>query len=193
MDYYSGGNEPSQLSSLPVTDGGLDAVRATLRNMVAIVRKYKSDAGTINAARQILTTAGIRDVRAAKSQTIAAEQAWVRDNIAYVPDPRDVEMLQTPPQSLSIGTGDCDDKAILLATLLETLGFTTRFMAVGGYGEEWADGGDEWCGGAEPPYSHVLAQVRMGSNTWLCLETIVSDAVPGWCPPGIAVLMVAHV
>lgn len=170
-------------------------MRRTLRDMVAIVRKYRSDAGTINVARQVLTASGIRDVRSMKAAAITAEQQFVRDTIAYVPDPRDVEMLQTPPQTLSIGTGDCDDKSILVACLLETIGFTTRFMAVGGLGAEWANGGDDWCGSPDstPPYSHVLAQVRMGGNSWLCLETIVAGAVPGWCPPGIDVLMVAHV
>lgn len=193
MDYYSGSVAPAQLADLPTTDNGLDAVRSTLRNMVAITRKYKRDAGTINVARTVLRACGIPDVRSAKAATIACLQGWVRDSIIYVPDPRDVEMLQTPPQTLSIGTGDCDDKAILTATLLETIGFDTRFMAVGGLGAEWADGGDAWCSGDNPPYSHVLAQVRMGADTWLCLETIVAGAAPGWCPPGIAVLMVAHV
>jgi transglutaminase-like putative cysteine protease len=193
LDYYSGATAPAQLSSLPVTDNGLDAVRSTLRDMVAIARMYKRDAGTINVARQILVGSGIQDVRKSKPASIAAIQGWVRDHIAYVPDPRDVEMLQTPPQTLSIGTGDCDDKAILTATLLETIGFETRFMAVGGTGAEWSNDGNDWCGSPQPPpYSHVLAQVRMGQS-WLCLETIVAGKGPGWCPKGIAVLMVHHV
>lgn len=193
MDYYASQAIPSQLNPLPTTDNGIDAVRKTLRDMVAIVRKYRSDAGTIDTARRVLTACGIKDVRAQKSQSIACLQGWVRDSIAYVPDPREVEMIQTPPRTLDIGTGDCDDKAILVATLLETVGFDTRFMAVGGNGLEWA-GGDPMAAqyDGRPPYSHVLAQVRMGQG-WLCLETIVDSAVPGWCPPGIQVLMVAHV
>lgn len=193
MDYYSAAAVPSQLSTLPVTAEGVDAIRKTLRDMVAIVRKYRSDAGVGAVARQILIAGGVRDARAQKQLAILLIQNFVRDHIVYVPDPRDVEMLQTPPRTLQIGTGDCDDKAILVATMLETLGFSTRFMAVGGTGAEWADGGDEWCGSGKPPYSHVLAQVRVGSGHWVCLETIVSSAQPGWCPKGIQVLMVAHV
>jgi len=181
--------------------------------MVAIARKYKSDAGTLTVARQIITGCGIKDVRAQKIQTITCIQNWVRDNIIYVPDPRDTELLQTPPQTLSIGTGDCDDKSILVATLLETLGFTTRYVAVGGSGPGWAGDEDEssesnviaqwqdWNDQNPPPYSHVLAQVqyagapysRLWGGKWLCLETIVAGKGPGWCPPGVQVLMPAHI
>ncbi len=193
MDYYSAAAVPSQLGTLPVTADGADAVRQTLRDMVAIVRKYRSDAGIGTVARQILVAGGIKDARSQKSLSISLLQHFVRDRIIYMPDPRDVEMLQTPVRTLQIGTGDCDDKSILVATLLETVGFTTRFAAVGGSGPEWADGGDSWCGNSRPPYSHVLAQVRVGNGNWLCLETIVNGAEPGWCPKGIQVLMVAHV
>lgn len=190
LDLYSAAAAPSITDTLPADD--TSAVKATLKQMVAIVRKYKADATTINAARMILTSAGIKDFRSQKSQGIAALQHWVRDNIVYVADPRGVELLQTPPRTLQLQTGDCDDKSILLAALLETVGCATRFMAVGGTGAEWSNDGDDWDAMGDPPYSHVLPQVRMG-NSWLCLETIVASAEPGWCPPGIEIMMVAHI
>lgn len=201
MDFYSAANVPAQVGSLPETNGGIDAVRETLRTMVAIVRKYKSDAGTINVARQVLRAAGITDGRSQRVQSVRALQHFVRDRIVYLSDPRGIELLQTPPQTLSIGTGDCDDKSILIATLLETVGFDTRFLAVGGTGREWANGGDDWDAMGNPPYSHVLTQVqipeapysKLWGGRWLCLETIVPGADAGWCPKGIEVFMVAHV
>jgi len=201
LDYYTGAAAPALLGTLPVTDDGVDAVRETLRTMVAIVRKYKSDAGTINVARQIIRSSGITDTRKQKLQTIQAIQSFVRDHIVYVADPRGIELLQTPPQTLKLGTGDCDDKAILTATLLETLGFTLRFLAVGGNGKEWSNGGDDWDSMDLPPYSHVLAQVQyagapysnLWGGQWMCLETIVPGANAGWCPSGIQVMMVAHI
>jgi transglutaminase-like putative cysteine protease len=187
----------SQLESLPVTDNGLDAVRATLRKMAAIIRKYSSDVTTLNTARQILTANGITDIRPQKKQAIAALQGWVRDHIVYVYDPRNTELLQTPPQTLSIGTGDCDDKTMLLLAMLESVGFTTELLAVGGTGAGWQSD----CGGstgAPPPYSHVLGAVRYGALTgrypkfldgWVTLETIVPGARPGYMPPGVKVVM----
>jgi len=161
----------AHLNELP---SGIDGVRATLKRMVQIVRRYKSDQTTIGAARGILKSAATeRDA----GSMIAALQGWVRDKIMYVADPTDLEMLQTPPRTLTVMTGDCDDKAILLATFLESVGLKTRFEAIG------VNGG---------PYSHVLLSVRYG-NKWLPLETIVPGAPPGWFPPDATSLMVAHV
>jgi transglutaminase-like putative cysteine protease len=189
---YAQANAPAILDTLPETDGGLDAVRKTLRLMVAIVRRYRTDAACVNIARQILVGRGIRDVRHEKPNCIRHLHGWVRDTIVYVPDPQEVELLQTPPQTLTIGTGDCDDKAMLLATLLATCGFATRFKAVGGIGEEWSGQEDEPGESGDPSYTHVFAEVRLGTR-WLGLDAIVATSYPGWEPPNIGCLMVAHV
>lgn len=55
---------------------------------------------------------------------------FVRDQIRYVKDPDGAEFLHTPEWVLKIGAGDCDDKAILLAALLLSIGHTPRFIAV---------------------------------------------------------------
>lgn len=186
-----------QVESLPVTDNGLDAVRATLVKMRAIIRKYRTDVTTGRTARQLIVSCGIKDLRAQKKQAITCLQNWVRDQIIYVYDPNGAEWLQTPPETLSIGTGDCDDKTILLLAMLESIGFDTELLAVGGNGAGWQinPGPDT---GQPPPYSHVLGAVRFGALTgrlppfldgWLTLETIVPGAPPGYRPPGIRVLM----
>ena len=92
---------------------------------------------------------------------------FVRDSIRYVRDARDVEILQSPEVTLDIGQGDCDDKALLLSALLESIGFTTRFRAVGFNRGE---------------YSHVLTDV-LYNNEWLPLETTMPVEI-GWEPPG---------
>jgi hypothetical protein len=48
---------------------------------------------------------------------------WVRDNISYVSDPYDSEYCQLPDETLTNMGGDCDDQAILLASLLMNVGF----------------------------------------------------------------------
>jgi hypothetical protein len=193
----------SQMESLPVTDGGLDAVRATLRKMAAIVKKYSSDATTLNFARSLCVAAGVRDQRQARKQCITVLQNYVRDHIAYFYDPRNTELLQTPPQTLTIGTGDCDDKTILLLAALESIGYETELLAVGGVGRGWdPNPGNAADPTAPPPFSHVLGAVRFGSlngrlppflDGWLTLETIVAGAQPGYKPPGVRVIMPFHV
>ena len=180
-----------KVDSLPITDNGLDAVRATLKKMAALVRRYSADVTTGTHARNILRSGGITDVRKHRQarSSVALLQHWVRDEIAYVYDPIDVEWIQTPPQTLSLGTGDCDDKAILLSAMLESVGFQTQFLAVGGVGPGWqsdtlgpTDGTYEESGGADdipgenlsadgvpvgqaPPFSHVLTSVKLGAPT----------------------------
>lgn len=188
-----------QIESLPLTDGGLDAVRATLGKMRAIIRKYRTDVTTGRCARQLIVACGIKDLRDERKKAITCLQNWVRDSIIYVYDPNGAEWLQTPPETLSLGTGDCDDKTILLLALLESVGLHTELLAVGGNGSGWAvDPGNPADPAQPPPYSHVLGAVRYGPLTgrlppfldgWLTLETIVPGAPPGYKPPGIRVIM----
>lgn len=150
---------PAVLSGLPSGDAG---VRATLRAMAGLVRQYKTDSGVHLLAREI--TRGLQSYD--KSSEITALQHFVRDRIRYAMDVEGVETLQTPPYTLRIMAGDCDDKSILLATLLASMGYKTLFYAIGLNGE---------------PYSHVLAGVRLGTRT-IPLETIIPNAEPGWLP-----------
>ena len=204
------------VENLPTTDNGLDAVRATLKKMAAVVRRYSGDVTTGTTARELLKAGGIMDIRKNRQAraSIALLQHFVRDQIAYIYDPTDYEWIQTPPRTLTLGTGDCDDKAILLSALLESVGFQTQFLAVGGTGPGWsaAQGTSSEEGeipgedlsadglpiGGPPPFSHVLSSVKLGAPTgrrpwyldgWTPLETIVPGAEPGWLPPGIGVIL----
>lgn len=152
---------PSLTEALPASSP--EITDATLKRMAQMVRKYSTDAGVAMAARQITQGVGERNARG----TVERLQGWVRDHIRYVSDPRRVEMVQTPPQTLSILTGDCDDKVVLLAALLESMGFTTRFAAI----QE----------NHEPVFTHVMTQVRLGTR-WVNLETILRDVGAGWYP-----------
>lgn len=94
---------------------------------------------------------------------------YVQNNIRYVRDIREVETLQFPEQTMSQESGDCDDKSTLLASLLESIGHPTRFVAVG----------------FKPGhYSHVFVDTRIGQNGWLTLDTTEPHPM-GWRPPGI--------
>jgi hypothetical protein len=55
---------------------------------------------------------------------------WVRDSISYVSDPQDSEYIQLPEETLNSGGGDCDDQAVLLASLLMCVGFRCALVFV---------------------------------------------------------------
>lgn len=101
---------------------------------------------------------------------------FVKNRIRYVRDIRGVETLHTPEVLLKLKQGDCDDKSILLASLLESLGFQTRFIAVGFqppvknmFGNLQAQG-----------YSHVFPEVYL-KGKWIPLET-TEPVELGWSP-----------
>lgn len=169
---------PSSLQGIPP---GIDGTRATLKAMVRYARSGQKDVGVITLARNLLKSAGIAEKDWRGEMT--ALQHFARDQIRYTRDPENAEMVQTPARTLDIQTGDCDDKATLLAALLGSVGFPTRFVAVG------------FRGG---PYSHVLVEARLGTR-WIPLETIIAGKEPGWFPgsdpgsPPVTRQMVAHV
>jgi transglutaminase-like putative cysteine protease len=106
--------------------------------------------------------------------------AFVRDHVRYVRDVVGVETLQTPVQTLNVLSGDCDDKAMLFCSLAGSIGFETRYAAIGVRGE---------------PFSHVMAQALLDPDSgYVNAETILTDPPVelGWEPPDATQVMYAH-
>ena len=59
---------------------------------------------------------------------------WVTRNIKYRSDPRAVpgqgDYIKPPMQTVESGAGDCDDTSVLLASLLEAVGFRTYLIFI---------------------------------------------------------------
>lgn len=116
---------------------------------------------------------------------IRAIQNWVQDNVRYVFDPREVEYFQTPRRTLKDKAGDCDDQAILMSSLLESIGYTTSICLTNPRGPG-------------TPFSHAVCAVKLpreqtirlgdGKQTtfspekWYLVETIQKRPF-GWVPP----------
>lgn len=150
---------------------GRDGVRATLEEMRNLVRGYKKDL-------KIRETAGSM-VSELQQKNFLGEvkilHRFVRDNIRYLRDIHGIETLQSPVKTLEYGYGDCDDKSTLLASLLESTGHPSRFVAVGK---------------APGKFNHVYVETLVGRK-WFPLET--TEPVPaGWAPPGMRSRMIVH-
>lgn len=160
--------------TLGVLPSGREGIKLTLQAMSRLTKAWKKDPGIRQLAAEL-----IRDVPQYDNPgEVRALHAFVRDNIRYTGDIRGVETIQTPRATLEMGVGDCDDKSLLLASLLESIGKATRFVAVG-----FRDFGG---------HSHVLVEVFLGKpGRWVPLETI-KDVPAGWEPAGIKRRMVAH-
>jgi transglutaminase-like putative cysteine protease len=101
---------------------------------------------------------------------------WVRDEVRFVGDIHGMETLHWPQRVLQMGSGDCDDKTILLCSMLESIDFATALCAVGFRPDE---------------FSHVYALVRFGAG-WLPLDASVESASVGWCPSAPAEIMLVR-
>lgn len=99
---------------------------------------------------------------------VRAVQIWVQQNIRYIQDPPDVELVQTPQKTVQWRAGDCDDQSVLVAAMLQSIGHPSQFMAVG-------------FGGG--PLAHVLTRTKIGSQ-WVTVETIRPVGM-GYQPPNV--------
>lgn len=89
---------------------------------------------------------------------------FVRDCVRYLRDVNGVETVASPDVVLEQLYGDCDDQAVLLAAMLESIGHPARFAAVG-----YAPG----------EFEHVYVETRIGDK-WIALDPTVPGAAMGW-------------
>jgi transglutaminase-like putative cysteine protease len=80
-----------------------------------------------------------------------------RESIQYVSDPRGKDLWSTPDETITVGAGDCDDYAILLASLIEAIGGTSRVYLTD---------------------THAFAAVYIGNDT-----EIIADAIGEYYGP----------
>lgn len=133
------------LSGIP---SGAAGTRATLKEMARIVKQFRHHPTIREKALNL--TAGLRQKNFIGEAKRIHE--FVRDKIRYVKDVRGVETLQWPTHTLDyFMQGDCDDKSMLVAALLEAVGHKTRFVAVG-----FSPG----------TFAHVFVQTKIGKRWW---------------------------
>lgn len=137
---------------------GPAGTRATLQAMAGMVRDYRKNMTVRTLALRIANTVPGHKNFNAVAATLCQ---WVQAHINYVRDVRDVETVQTPLVTIRLGAGDCDDQATLLATMLESIGYTTRFRAI-----KLATGGE-----FEHVVSEYLDDESGHGSRWVPLET----------------------
>lgn len=155
-------------STLLTISDGVNGVRDTLKLMGQIVTTYKKAPVIREIASQIIQSVPEKNW----SAEARAILRFVQTQIRYTKDVRGVETLQSPIQTLKLGMGDCDDKSTLIATLMESIGHPTRFIAVGKVPEV---------------FCHVYVETKIG-NKWVAMEGC-EDWPLGRAPEGVACYM----
>lgn len=150
---------------------GRAGVIVTLKAMRKLAREYRKNPTIVYLSRSLLSGVAQKDWM----EEIRRLHFFVRDNIRYTLDVNDVETLLSPVHLLEIGHGDCDDKATLLAAMLESVGHPARFVAVGAIPGE---------------LSHVYVETRVG-DSWIPLDPTEPVDI-GWQPPNMAERYTVH-
>lgn len=148
MQVMRAGRTTHYLSGLPAGDAG---VKATLLTMRELAREFRAHPGIRDLAKKIT-------IRCREKDWLCEARSlhqWVQRQIKYQRDVHGIETVQSPDKTLADGSGDCDDKCVLLAALLLSIGHPVRFVALA------------FQNGA--PFSHVILETRIGAY-WLAAE-----------------------
>lgn len=149
---------------------GLRGVKETVRAMRSAVAAARTDLGIRQAAISIIW---LQPAHASLAEACSLFE-WVRDHVRYVRDIVDVETLSTPGKTLEQLIGDCDDQAVLLAALLESVGYPTRFVVTA-----YNFPGN---------FEHVYLQVQIDGE-WFDCDPTENEAF-GWAPPDPVSIMI---
>lgn len=101
---------------------------------------------------------------------------YVRDHIRYVQDVVGVETLCDPAMTMQRKIGDCDDQTMLVASLLESVGYPTRLVVAGYHGAE---------------FEHVYCQVFV-EEQWLNCDATEREPI-GYAPPFPTTIFVENI
>lgn len=95
---------------------------------------------------------------------------FCRDRIQYVFDPSGVELIEAPYKILESGVADCDSIVVLLAAMLESIGFPCEFVTI----KADLKRPDE--------YSHVFLRCKVAKHGWTDMDATMQKPF-GWGPP----------
>jgi len=150
---------------------GRQGTNETLKLMTQLVKEGKKAPGIRDQALFLIRGLHQKDFPG----EINALFEFVRDEIRYVMDINNVETVHMPEIVLAKRAGDCDDKSLLLASLLESIGHPTRFKAIAMQLED---------------FCHVYVQTKLGAK-WISLDP-TEDYPMGWEPSGFVNFIIQH-
>ncbi|MCW5830679.1 MAG: transglutaminase domain-containing protein [Deltaproteobacteria bacterium] len=142
---------------------GMKGTKITLAHMALVMWKTSHSTRLARFARDVISRAKIREYD--QLGEITALFSWVRRNVRYTRDPQNHEWLQTPLVTVLFGHGDCDCQAMLLGTLLMSIGYPVRIVIVGN---------------APDQFFHVFLAARYrkdGQDQWIDLDPTVADGL----------------
>jgi len=147
--------------------GGYLGTAATISKMRDLVTQGKRDFRVRKALGRIVRGCPSKDYHCYAK----AIHAFCRDEIRYVFDPQNVELVESPWSILESGIADCDSICVLAAALYEQAGFPTRFVTIKADGKK------------PDTFSHVFVEVKVPGKGWMGSDCTQPGRDFGWSPP----------
>lgn len=96
---------------------------------------------------------------------------WVKKNLRYTHDPHRLELFQKPRRAIELKLVDCDDMAIIIGSMVQSIGYPLRLRVIG-------------VSSNQPEHIYALAGVPPTENNediqeWVAMDTTV-DQPMGW-------------
>jgi hypothetical protein len=95
----------------------------------------------------------------------------VKNNIAYIQDPRGYELIPTAKRGIQMRAEDCDGHVVIVCSLLASLGFATGARVVSSDKQNWHI------------YSVCMFDPMYRPSRYIALDTTQRESTPGWEPP----------
>jgi len=150
------------ISELKIPEGW-KGTKITIAEMWKLVNKNYLNRRLRNIAMDIVSPAKGHDYLGEADAIFR----FVKGYITYRRDPDGAEWISDPFITLNDRLGDCDDQAILTATLAKSAGFPVRFVTVKTVDPDY--------------YSHVFAEINV-AGIWLAADTTEPKSYLGWHP-----------
>ncbi len=124
--YACPGTPTIRLEKIP---GGYDGTLRTVEHIVELIKQGAKDFHVRQTAIDILVQRAVNPKDYLGE--IKALFEWVQQNVRYTRDTVRVEVLHSAHRMLELRAGDCDDMAILLGAMLESIGHPVRLVLSG--------------------------------------------------------------
>jgi hypothetical protein len=145
----------ARFDHIPPGESGTDE---TVRRLGALIKSANQRPKLHILATHILSQKNVP----AKNDLAAARAlwSWIRQNIRFVKDPTNVELIQDPElTAFQIRAGDCDDHAALMAALAASIGIPARLSVIGNDPQN---------------FQHIFAEVQVGGK-WIAADTTIKE------------------
>lgn len=104
---------------------------ATMAQTIAAMKRLALEGRSSLRIRSLVEQITLPLASGDYTSEVLAIYYWVCQNVRYIRDPDNVEMVKTADKILETRTGDCDDMAILLASLCMAAGNPCDFVLAG--------------------------------------------------------------